>query len=487
MKNKITLSGFAGSGKSTVGELIQTKLGYEFISVGNYSRLFAKEYYGMTINQFQEKCKKEPELDFQIDEKFKSLCNSKKHAIIDYRLGFKFIEKGFHVLLKVSDNTAFERINIAKRESELTTPESVSSRNRTMRKRFLETYKVDFTDEMNYDLVINTDHLNSYQVASKIIKAFQDYNGETEKLITEDMKSIQPIPSVNYHLWEPCNMRCKFCFATFKDVKQTILPKGHLPEADALKVVEHIAAAGFKKITFAGGEPLLCKWLPKLIMKAKGLGMTTMIVTNGSKLTDAFLKANIDYLDWIAVSVDSLEEENNIKIGRAITGKSPLSKGFYFDLVDNIKKYGYGLKINTVVNKINYKDNLTELIEYAKPQRWKVLQVLPIVGQNDIKIDDFIITTEEYNYFLKTHTAIETIVPESNDEIKGSYVMVDPAGRFFDNAAGTHNYSKPILEVGIKEALKTVNYNLNKFLDRGGVYDWENVKNKDLREEDAKS
>ena len=34
--------------------------------------------------------------------------------------------------------------------------------------------------------------------------------------------------------------------------------------------------------------------------------------------------------------------------------------------------------------------------------------------------------------------------------------MVDPAGRFFDNAQGTHNYSKPILEVGVKEAIKTM-------------------------------
>lgn len=286
------------------------------------------------------------------------------------------------------------------------------------------------------------------------------------------MQTTQQIPSVNYHLWEPCNMRCKFCFATFQDVKQTILPKGHLPEKEALEVVTKIAEAGFEKITFAGGEPLLCTWLPKLIKTAKQSGMTTMIVTNGSKLTEEFLKENKPYLDWIAVSVDSLEEENNIKIGRAITGKSPLSKGFYFDLVDNIKKYGYGLKINTVVNKINYKDNLTELIEYAKPQRWKVLQVLPIVGQNDIKIDDFKITIEEYNFFLKTHTAIETIVPESNDQIKGSYVMIDPAGRFFDNAQGTHHYSKPILEVGVNPALQTMNYNLEKFLNRGGVYDW---------------
>ena len=300
------------------------------------------------------------------------------------------------------------------------------------------------------------------------------------------MKTNKLIPSINFHLWEPCNMRCKFCFATFQDVKQTILPKGHLPEQDALKVVEQIAAAGFEKITFAGGEPLLCKWLPSLIKKAKQLGMTTMLVTNGSKLTDAFLKANTTYLDWIAVSVDSLKDENNIKIGRAVTGKKPLNKTYYYDLVNRIKKHGYGLKINTVVNKVNYKENLTEFVTYANPKRWKVLQVLPIVGQNDTKIDAFKITDTEYTHFLNTHKKIKTIVPESNDEIKGSYVMVDPAGRFFDNAEGTHNYSKSILEVGVQAALKTMNYDLDKFLSRGGVYDWNNDKNQDLRKEEVK-
>lgn len=286
------------------------------------------------------------------------------------------------------------------------------------------------------------------------------------------MKTNDFIPSVNFHLWEPCNMRCKFCFATFQDVKQTILPKGHLSENHALEVVKKIAAAGFKKITFAGGEPLLCKWLPNLIKTAKQLEMTTMIVTNGSKLTDAFLKNNKPYLDWIAVSIDSLKNENNIKIGRAILGKRPMNKDYYYDLIDKIHHYGYGLKINTVVNKVNFKDNLTEFIEHAKPKRWKVLQVLPIIGQNDNKIDDFKITESEFTHFLKTHKTVKTIVPESNDQVKGSYVMIDPAGRFFDNAKGKHNYSNPILETGIEETYNSMNYDGQKFINRGGIYNW---------------
>ncbi len=48
----------------------------------------------------------------------------------------------------------------------------------------------------------------------------------------------QFIPSVNFHLWEPCNMRCKFCFASFQDVKSGILPKGHLSKDETIRIVQ---------------------------------------------------------------------------------------------------------------------------------------------------------------------------------------------------------------------------------------------------------
>ena len=39
----------------------------------------------------------------------------------------------------------------------------------------------------------------------------------------------------------------------------------------------------------------------------------------------------------------------------------------------------------------------------------------------------------------------------------GSYVMVDPAGRFFDNAAGSLTPTAvPILEIGVEQALMDV-------------------------------
>ena len=283
------------------------------------------------------------------------------------------------------------------------------------------------------------------------------------------------IPSVNYHLWEPCNMRCKFCFATFQDVKHSILPKGHLPKEQALEVVLQLADIGFEKITFAGGEPTLCPWLPDLITTAKDAGLTTMIVSNGSKLSDEFLAANKSKLDWIAVSIDSLNADTNIVTGRAISGKTPLQLDYYTSLVDRIKQHGYGLKINSVISSKNYNENMSEFIRYAKPSRWKLFQVLPIAGQNDLNIHDFKISDEQFQTFIDTHSDLQditAIVPESNTQMKGSYAMVDPAGRFYDNATGKHNYSRPILDIGARLAIQQMSYDFSKFVSRGGIYNW---------------
>ena len=275
-------------------------------------------------------------------------------------------------------------------------------------------------------------------------------------------------------------MRCQFCFATFQDVKQSILPKGHLTKEESIEVVRQLADYGFEKITFAGGEPTLCPWLPELIATAKDAGMTTMIVTNGSKLTDSFLQANKTTLDWIAVSIDSLNAATNIATGRAISGNRPLQFEYYTSLVDKIKLYGYGLKINSVISSKNFDEDMSEFIRYARPKRWKLFQVLPIKGQNDLHIADFIISEKQFKIFIEKHRLLRevtSLIPESNTQMKGSYAMVDPAGRFFDDTHGIHNYSRPILEIGPQLAIQQVEYSFDKFVAREGIYDWNNNKN----------
>jgi radical S-adenosyl methionine domain-containing protein 2 len=274
-------------------------------------------------------------------------------------------------------------------------------------------------------------------------------------------------------------MRCKFCFATFQDVKNSILPKGHLPEEEAVKVVHALVDYGFEKITFAGGEPTLCPWLPRLIQVAKMRGLTTMIVTNGTNLSNKFLAHNVNQLDWIALSVDSLNDRTNVDSGRALIGKRAIKKDAYIEIANSIKQYGYGLKINSVIHSKNHDEDFGVFMKIVQPKRWKVLQVLPIIGQNDGNVDDFKISNEQFELFKMRHSKIDDvtkIVYENNMEMQGSYAMVDPAGRFYDNVEGKYNYSEKITDVGVFSAITQVNYSTEKFINRGGLYDWKRTK-----------
>jgi len=292
-------------------------------------------------------------------------------------------------------------------------------------------------------------------------------------------KKEQQMPSINYHLFEPCNMKCKYCFAQFKDVKQ-ILPKGYLPKQSSIKIIDEIVKMGFTKLTFVGGEPTLCNWLPELIKYAKTKGLTTMIVTNGSKITEEWLKKTAIYLDWVGISIDSVNNENNINIGRYYGKNTIITKEQYLKIFDLLKKYKINSKINTVVTKYNYNENFSELINYANPKRWKIFEPLKVKGQNDDKIDLLKPNLFQYNSFVNFHKNNiknkDIIVPETNSDMTGSYLMIDPAGRFFDNTSGKHIYSKKIIEVGIETALNDINFNYKKFVERGGIYNWNSKK-----------
>lgn len=271
------------------------------------------------------------------------------------------------------------------------------------------------------------------------------------------------IPSVNYHLWKSCNYQCKFCFGSFNDVKQN-----NLKENEAANLLQKLVDFGFEKITFSGGEPVLCPFLPKLLEIAKNGGMTTMIVTNGSRLNFEWLQSNGKFLDWIALSIDSVNKKTNDLSGR-YSRKQVFDEKQYLDLIEIIRKLEYMLKINTVVSKFNVLEDMNDFINKVNPDRWKIMQALPIDGQNNKQ--DFEISLKKFNDYLKRHQKNQ-IVSENNYEMKGSYVMIDPIGRFFNNSSGKHIYSSPINKVGVKQAMNEINYCFKKFINRNGLYNW---------------
>ena len=277
-------------------------------------------------------------------------------------------------------------------------------------------------------------------------------------------------PAVNFHLWRPCNMKCRYCFATFEE-----LAASHLSEGEMVEIVRQLAAhPNVKKITFAGGEPTLCRWLEPLVRAAKAGGLTTMLVTNGTRLAGLdWVFADDGPLDWVAFSVDSTRPATNVAIGRAVKG-DPLPVDSVLELAVRLRAAGVRVKQNTVVSSQNVDEDMSEFVAKLRPERWKILQVLPVAGQNDAAIDDFVIDEASLRAFVRRHQHLVadgiTLVPETNVDMRGSYAMIDPEGRFFDNTAGRHRYGPRILDVGVQAAWDGVAFSMRKFIARDGLY-----------------
>lgn len=156
---------------------------------------------------------------------------------------------------------------------------------------------------------------------------------------------IVPV-SVNYFFTRKCNADCKFCFHTAKTSYTLSLRK-------AQSGLRLLAAAGMKKINFAGGEPFLYEeYLGKLCRYCKeDLGLESVsIVSNGTKVTENWLKVYGSAVDILAISCDSTNPETNKNIGR-----KDRDSGKAFDNVENLfqikewcQQYGIRFKLNTV-------------------------------------------------------------------------------------------------------------------------------------------
>ena len=279
------------------------------------------------------------------------------------------------------------------------------------------------------------------------------------------MQSERPVSAVNFHLLLACNMACTHCFAANLSGKR-------LPTKDAVKVVRMISKAGFEKINFAGGEPMLHPGLDRLIRAAKEGGMTTSIVTNGTRITKRWLDGISPYLDWLAFSIDSARPDTHDVSGRT-TGKGPMPAAEYLRLCGAIKKRGIRLKINTVVTTYNHHERMAGFVSEARPERWKIMQALHVDGQNDHSLG-FEVTAEQFRAYIERNGPLEgiVVVPEDNELMTGSYAMVDPEGRFYDNVDGRYRYGRPILQAGVEGALKDVRVCRETFERRGGLYDW---------------
>lgn len=179
MKNCLVLSGFAGSGKSTVGKAVARQLGIEFRSAGSIAREEAR-LRGVSIQELQVLLKSEPGFDRELDHRLVDWARSNPGWVLDHRMGFHLLPEAISVFLRVSPEEAAKRVRGAQRVEEFEGDWSMEAmindmenRNTQMRQRLAGLYGVDFGLSHQYDFVIDTDGKSVLEVVDELVEIEQ--------------------------------------------------------------------------------------------------------------------------------------------------------------------------------------------------------------------------------------------------------------------------------------------------------------------------
>jgi len=179
----ITISGTPGSGKSTIAKAIAKEFSLKHYSTGDFARQIA-EKRGISLMDWTKLAETDPSLDKEIDDMTRDLKNE-NNFIMDSRLAFHFLPKSLKVFVKCDPEEATKRIfkdaleGRRSSESEIKSFEDAlkltKNRFESEMSRYKKYYDIDYTDESQYDIVIDTSNVSKQEGINESIEAVKKH------------------------------------------------------------------------------------------------------------------------------------------------------------------------------------------------------------------------------------------------------------------------------------------------------------------------
>ena len=172
---RITISGKAGSGKSTVAKLLSERLKLKQYSIGDLMRAMAADK-GITLLELNKLAENDKSIDFELDNKLKELGKTKDNFVVDGRLAAFFVPHAdVRVFLETDDEVRAKRIMQDKRQHESSeslteTINNIRKREGSEKKRYKKYYGIDYSDKKLYNFIIDTTNLAPNVVVGRIIE-----------------------------------------------------------------------------------------------------------------------------------------------------------------------------------------------------------------------------------------------------------------------------------------------------------------------------
>ncbi len=203
-----------------------------------------------------------------------------------------------------------------------------------------------------------------------------------------DKKKCYPL-YVQFIITFKCNLSCKYCDYPSMVSKELSTEK-------IFKMIDELAAAGMRKISIVGGEPLLHKDISKIIAYIKRKKIFCNIITNGVLFEEKINE--LEDIDLVIFSLDGHEEIHDLNTAPGVFKK-------VINGLELCRKHKIPSATNTVINSYNH-DKLDFILELSKknnyPAMFQPVESFPLCPSNKVEVlllqKDILKKT--YNYLI---------------------------------------------------------------------------------------
>ncbi len=157
--------------------------------------------------------------------------------------------------------------------------------------------------------------------------------------------------NVIYNITDRCNAACKYCYLRYY---QRGIPEPG--KEQIFRIVDELEKMGNKRISLAGGEPLVRQDVGEIIRYIKGKGIGCVVNSNGILVPDKI--EALREIDALCISLDGPAQIHDLYRGQGSFAKA-------LEAIKCAKRNKIVINTNTVLNKSNM-DSVDFILDLAK-------------------------------------------------------------------------------------------------------------------------
>ncbi len=177
----ITISGFHGTGKTTIAKAIAKEFNLLYIAAGDKFRQMAKEK-GMDLKEFSKHVELNPEIDRKIDKRTAETAK-KGNSILDGLLAAWMTQdiSGLDILFITDEKVRINRITQRDKRPYQEVKDETLTREKSEIARFKKLYNINLNDYSIYDIVLNTGLWSQEAVIRIVITLIKEHLNTDQK------------------------------------------------------------------------------------------------------------------------------------------------------------------------------------------------------------------------------------------------------------------------------------------------------------------